>query len=93
MQVLARYCLMGIGLQDAIDRPRLHVRVLDDGGHRLEHEDDPEMTAAAEASGMSTTMHPPHSMFFGGVGAAHRSAEGELTAAADPRREAATGIG
>jgi gamma-glutamyltranspeptidase/glutathione hydrolase len=93
MQVLARYCLMGIGLQDAIDRPRLHVRVLDDGGHRLEHEDDPEMTAAAEASGMSTTMHAPHSMFFGGVGAAHRSAEGELTAAADPRREAATGIG
>ena len=93
MQVLARYCLMGIGLQEAIDRPRLHVRVLDDGTHRLEHEDDPELAAAATGSGMPTVMHPRHSMFFGGVGAAHRSADGELNAAADPRREAATGIG
>ena len=93
MQVLGRYCLMGIGLQESIDRPRLHVRVLDDGSHRLEHEDDPEMAAAAGGSGMPTVMHPQHSMFFGGVGAAHRSADGELTAAADPRREAATGIG
>jgi gamma-glutamyltranspeptidase/glutathione hydrolase len=42
---------------------------------------------------MPTVMHPQHSMFFGGVGAAHRSAHGELSAAADPRREAATGIG
>ena len=93
MQVLARYCLMDVGLQESIDRPRLHVRVLDDGSHRLEHEDDPEMGAAAAGSGMPTVMHPQHSMFFGGVGAAHRSAHGELSAAADPRREAATGIG
>jgi gamma-glutamyltranspeptidase/glutathione hydrolase len=93
MQVLARYCLMGTGLQEAIDRPRLHVRVLDDGSHRIEHEDDPEMTTAAAASGIATSMHPPQSMFFGGVGAAHRSPDGELTAAADPRREAATGVG
>jgi gamma-glutamyltranspeptidase/glutathione hydrolase len=93
MQVLARYCFMGIGLQEAIDRPRLHVRVLDDGTHRIDHEDDPEMTEAALESGLPTTMHPLHSMYFGGVGAAHRSAGGELLAAADPRREAATGIG
>lgn len=93
MQVLARYCLMGASLQDAIDRPRLHVRVLEGGAHRLEHEDDPEMTAAAAESGMETVAHPRHSMFFGGVGAAHRSADGRLSAAADPRREAATGVG
>ena len=93
MQVLARYCLMGIGLQEAIDRPRLHVRVLEDGSHRLEHEDDPAMTDAAARSGMETVRHPRHSMFFGGVGAAHRAPGGALSAAADPRREAATGVG
>jgi gamma-glutamyltranspeptidase/glutathione hydrolase len=93
MQVLARYCLMGAGLQESIDRPRLHVRVLDGGAHRLEHEDDPEMRAAAAESGLEAVQHPMHSMFFGGVGAAHRAADGLLSAAADPRREAATGIG
>lgn len=93
LQVLARYCLMGVGLQEAIDRPRLHLKILDDGSHRVEHEDDPEMTLAAERSGLQSVLHPRHSMYFGGVGAAHRSAAGVLTAAADPRREAATGVG
>lgn len=93
MQVLARYCLMGRGLQESIDRPRLHVRVASDGADRLEHEDDPELRLAAQASGLAAAEHPRHSMFFGGVGAAHRSSSGALTAAADPRREAATGVG
>ena len=84
---------MGIGLQEAIDRPRLHVRVLEDGSHRIEHEDDPAMIDAAGRSGMETERHPRHSMFFGGVGAAHRAPGGALSAAADPRREAATGVG
>jgi len=50
------------------------------------------MTSAAAESGLETVQHPMHSMFFGGVGAAHRSADGRLSAAADPRREAATGV-
>jgi gamma-glutamyltranspeptidase/glutathione hydrolase len=92
MQVLARYCLLGTGLQEAIDRPRLHVRVGGPGGPCVEHEDAPEVTAAVAASGLPATVHPPQSMYFGGVGAAHRAPDGTLTAAADPRREAATGI-
>jgi gamma-glutamyltranspeptidase/glutathione hydrolase len=92
MQVLARYCLHGVSLQEAIDRPRLHVRILDDGTPRIEYEDDPEVRDAAVASGLPAVRHDRHAMFFGGVGAAHRSATGELSAAADPRREAATGV-
>ncbi|XVX20240.1 gamma-glutamyltransferase [Actinomycetota bacterium] len=92
MQVLARYALMGQGLQESIDKPRLHVRLMDDSSVRLEHEDDPEMLAAAAESGLPTVVHPGPSMFFGGVGAALLSPGGELSAAADPRREAATGV-
>jgi gamma-glutamyltranspeptidase/glutathione hydrolase len=90
--VLARYCLMGVGLQESIDRPRLHVRVLDDGSPQLDVEEDREIVAAARESGLPVIEHPPLSMYFGGVGAAHLSPDGELSAAADPRREAATGI-
>jgi gamma-glutamyltranspeptidase/glutathione hydrolase len=93
MQVLARYCLMGVPLADAIDRPRLHVKVVDGEGARLEYEQDDELAAAAAASHLPATVHPARSMYFGGVAAALRERGGELTAAADPRREAATAVG
>ncbi len=92
MQVLARYCLYDVPLQQAIDKPRLHVRILEDGSPRIEYEEDPEVGEAVAASGLPLVRHDRQAMFFGGVGAAHRSTTGELTAAADPRREAATGV-
>ncbi len=93
MQVLARYCLMGVPLAEAIDRPRLHIKVAEGEGARLEYELDDELAAAAAAAGLETTVHPARSMYFGGVAAALRTTDGALAAAADPRREAATAVG
>lgn len=92
-QVLGRFLLSGMGLQEAIDAPRLHVRVLDGDEAVVEHEPDPAIDAAVDAAGLPGTVHAPNSMYFGGVGAALARADGELSAAGDPRRAAATAIG
>ncbi len=92
MQVLGRYCLRGQSLPNAIAAPRLHVQFRPDGTPRLDHEDDPEVIAAAQACGLATYDHGRQSMFFGGVGAAQRDPDGTLHAAGDPRREAATAV-
>ncbi|WP_153396638.1 gamma-glutamyltransferase [Ornithinicoccus halotolerans] len=99
LQVLTRFCLDGEELQHAVDAPRLHVRHLavpgDDGEVtvRLDHEDDPALTEALAGHELPTFVHEPHAMYFGGVGAALRAADGALHAAADPRRASATMVG
>ncbi len=93
MQVLSRFCLLDVPLGEAIDRPRLHVKVLDGGGCRVEYEDDAELAAAAASSGLEAAVHPRCSMYFGGVMAALRDGAGTLSAAADPRREGGTAVG
>lgn len=90
MQVLGRFCLHGAGLQEAIDAPRVHVRVMDDGAPRVDHEDDDALLAAVRGLGLASYSHGARSMFFGGVGAVVSSPDGSLQAAGDPRREAAT---
>jgi gamma-glutamyltranspeptidase/glutathione hydrolase len=92
MQVLGRFCVHGAGLQAAIDAPRVHVRVMDDGSPRVDHEDDEAVSAAVAALGLASYSHGRQSMFFGGVGAALLAADGRLEAAGDPRREAATRV-
>ncbi len=92
-QVLIHMCVHGESLQEAIDRPRLHVRHLDDGSVRIDHERDAELSAALATSELPLHEHEPHAMFFGGVGAAIQHADGALSAGADPRRAAATAIG
>lgn len=93
LQVLVHYCLHGESLQHAVDAPRLHVRHLEDGGVRIDHEEDAGLAAALAGQSLPLHAHEPHAMFFGGVGAAVRTPDGELTAAADPRRDAATAVG
>jgi gamma-glutamyltranspeptidase/glutathione hydrolase len=90
MQVLGRHCLEGAPLQEAVDAPRVHVRILDDGTTRVDHEDDDGIAAAVAQSGLPSYSHGPLSMYFGGVGVAAREPDGTLLAAGDPRREAAT---
>jgi len=98
--VLVHFCLHDETLQYAVDAPRLHVRHLDEGGVRIDHEESPELLEALTGLvGRSTGevvplfAHGRHAMYFGGVGAALRTPEGELTAVADPRRDAATAVG
>ena len=82
LQVLASAAHGGATLQAAVDRPRLHVHHLPDGGVQVEAEEDlplPELD-------LPVRRHQVHSMYFGGVGAALREPSGALEAAADPRR-------
>ncbi len=91
LQVLAQGFLHGADLQDAIDRPRLHVRLPGPGQVVVEHEPDPEIALAVARSGLASHRYPGPHMYFGGVGAAYRGADGEVTAAGDRRREASVG--
>jgi gamma-glutamyltranspeptidase/glutathione hydrolase len=95
MPLLARVCLREEGLQRAIDAPRLHVRVHEDDdedqGVRVDFEPDPEIAAAVAQGGLPAHAYDGRHMYFGGVGAALRHADGSLEAAGDPRREAAVG--
>lgn len=100
LQVLVHFCLHGETLQYAVDAPRLHVRHLDDGGVRIDFEESAELEEAltgliGRSSGTTVPLHAhePRAMYFGGVGAALRTPEGELTAVADPRRDSATVVG
>jgi gamma-glutamyltranspeptidase/glutathione hydrolase len=92
MQVLGQFCLAGLPLQGAIDRPRVHVKVLEDGSATVEHEDHPDLAPAIEACGLPAVAHPALSMYFGGVGAALLGRGGELSADADPRRDGAVAV-
>ncbi|GAB3441301.1 gamma-glutamyltransferase [Phycicoccus ginsengisoli] len=92
LQVLVRHCVHGDPVQEAVDAPRVHVRVLDGEAVQVDHEDDEALVAAVEGLGLPASSHGPRSMFFGGVGAAWRDADGTLAAAGDPRREAATRV-
>jgi gamma-glutamyltranspeptidase/glutathione hydrolase len=55
---------------------------------RVDHEAD----LVVPDVGLPTYEHPAHSMFFGGVAAAVMHPSGDLHAAADPRRAAATAV-
>jgi len=55
-------------------------------------EDDDDLVTAVQEAGLEAVVHPRRSMFFGGVAAAYRRDDGTLGAAADSRRESATGI-
>ncbi len=69
VQALAGF-LSGLSLQEAVDRPRLHV-------HRAGRADE------------SVRRETDHTMYFGGVGATLVGPDGDLQAAADPRRASA----
>jgi gamma-glutamyltranspeptidase/glutathione hydrolase len=92
LQVVAAVAHGGMALQAAVDLPRLHV-------HHLEGDDEHEVRVEAEedlplpAIDLPVRRHRPHSMYFGGVGAALRHADGRLEAAGDPRRAGAVAVG
>ena len=91
MLVLGQGCLHDRDLRAAIAAPRVHLRHVDDG-FVVEHERDDEVAAAVARSGLPSHEYAEPHMYFGGVGAAAVSPTGELVAAGDARREAATGV-
>lgn len=86
-QVLAGFASGGLSLQESIRWPRLHVRHTDDGV-LVEHEEDLQLPETA----LPTRAHHELAMYFGGVGAALYEPESGLTAAGDPRRDAAVAV-
>jgi gamma-glutamyltranspeptidase/glutathione hydrolase len=94
-QVIASIVGGGYELQAAIDRPRLHVRRTVEGAETLEYEHDLDLPDALLPPSDVLPRHPHHgrAMYFGGVAAALREPDGELSAAADPRRAGAVALG
>lgn len=87
--MLASFANGGAGLQAAVDRPRLHVHHVDDGGVRVDAEEDLPLPALD----LEVRRHHPHSMYFGGVAATLVTPDGGLQAAGDPRRSGAVAAG
>jgi gamma-glutamyltranspeptidase/glutathione hydrolase len=95
MLVLGQGCLHDRDLTSAIAAPRIHLRLVGEGtsaGFVVEHEADPEIREAVARSGLPSHEYAEPHMYFGGVGAAAVSPSGDLQAAGDARREAATGV-
>jgi gamma-glutamyltranspeptidase/glutathione hydrolase len=90
MHALAGYA-GGMGLQDAIDAPRIHLTRWPDGAERLDIEEDVQLDLAV-APELPRRMFAPHSMYYGGVAITVAHADGTLEAAADPRRDGGTAI-
>jgi gamma-glutamyltranspeptidase/glutathione hydrolase len=89
-QVLAAFANGGATLQEAINRPRLHVNHLEEGAvpMRVEAEEDMPLPDL----GIPVRRHHQHSMYFGGVSATHLDPTGQLAAAGDPRRSGAIAV-
>lgn len=82
MQVLSNLVDFRLPLDEAVDRPRLHAEA-----GRLSAEID--LPDALRADWPEVQVWPEPSLFFGGVNAARRTANGGLEGAADPRRSGA----
>lgn len=85
-QVYALFTHGGLPLHEAIEYPRLHVRVRDDV--MVDYEEDLRLPPLD----LPSRPMPVHSMYFGGVAAAFWEPATGLTVAGDPRRTGATGL-
>jgi gamma-glutamyltranspeptidase/glutathione hydrolase len=83
LQVVVNVVGHGLGVDEAIDRPRVHLEephVHCEGGH-----DPAELDRLAER-GYDLVRWRRRNLFFGGVSAVEFRADGALAAAGDPRR-------
>src|SRR3954453_12210789 len=80
-QVIASFAHGGYDLQDAIDRPRVHLSRSPDGTEILHREEDVALPASID---LPVKTYPAKAMFMGGVAAALRDEGGTLVGAADP---------
>jgi gamma-glutamyltranspeptidase / glutathione hydrolase len=83
MQVVVNVIGHGLGVGEAIDRPRVHV---DEPHVHCEGGLDPEALDALEAAGYDIVRWRRRNLFFGGTAAVERRDDGSLAAAGDPRR-------
>ena len=87
LQVLLNTLDLGLSLRAAVDKPRLHV---EGGTASIESGYGPDVMEALEAGEDTLARWPRHNLFFGGVHAVARHADGSFDAAGDPRRGGCT---
>jgi gamma-glutamyltranspeptidase/glutathione hydrolase len=83
LQVICNLVDHGLAPAEAVAAPRMHV---ERGLAHLEPGFGPEAITAAEAAAGRAKLWPERNMFFGGVHLVHRTGQGRLSAAGDPRR-------
>jgi gamma-glutamyltranspeptidase / glutathione hydrolase len=83
MQVVANVVGHGLPVDEAIDRPRVHV---DEPHVHLEGGQEDGVVEALEAAGYDVVGWRRQNLFFGGVAAVEQREDGSLAAAGDPRR-------
>ena len=80
LQVVANVVAGGLGVEEAVDAPRIHI----EGG--VAHCEDPAAADELEAAGYPVVRWRAKNLFFGGVSAVEVGEDGALAAAGDPRR-------
>ena len=83
LQVIVNVAAHGLGVQEAIERPRVHFetpRVQIEGGN------DPAELDRLEALGYELSRWRSRNLFFGGTAGVELREDGTLAAAGDPRR-------
>ena len=83
MQVVVNVIAHGLTVDEAVERPRLHVdepHVHCEGGH------DDASLAELERRGYDVIRWRRRSLYFGGVAGVERRADGTMAAAGGPRR-------
>ena len=89
LQVLTNMLEFGMGLEDAVNAPRLH---LEHNHLNMENGFSDAALASLESEWPGVEQWPGTNLFFGGVHAVERLANGEFRAAGDPRRGGAVAI-
>ncbi len=89
LQVLANMFEYGMGLEDAVTAPRLH---LENNHLSIEKGFSDAALAVLEAEWPGTEQWQESNLFFGGVHAVRRFSDGKFSAAGDPRRGGSVAI-
>jgi gamma-glutamyltranspeptidase/glutathione hydrolase len=83
MQVVVNVVQHGLGVRDAIERPRVH---LDGDSLNCEGGNDPAELRRLEEMGWKLVRWRERNLYFGGAAAVEARPDGTLAAAGDPRR-------
>jgi gamma-glutamyltranspeptidase/glutathione hydrolase len=83
LQVVANVAARGLGVEVAVDAPRVHFE------NGVAHCEDPAVADELEAAGYPVVRWRQQNLFFGGVSAVEIRDDGSLAAAGDPRRDGA----
>jgi gamma-glutamyltranspeptidase/glutathione hydrolase len=80
LQVMANVVARGLGVERAVEAPRIHFE------EGVAHCEDPAAADELEAAGYPVVRWREHNLFFGGVSAVEIRDDGALAGAGDPRR-------